>query len=363
MMIRTLPGTISCRMSSLLWLSLFLSLLACTTAQSNSSSSCTLCFDGSDPNLDGTIGETSCATIATAIQQTPSTDSLCPATQLQGFLYCDCPSFPDAFCALCTIPAAGEPYVPIPPEYRDLMLPGTDGITCGAAEFAESCVDDGSSDAATFCGCAGSAPRNSDCGVCGTNATADDVQQAARLLPPLFTTSCASLDRELGISDGDATCMVDERTSDIPVDVPAYCACPNNTAANHTTACPTTGLCGNFSVRNPSATIGNATTTSITCQDLATAWTYITDASYCTELSSAYATLCCEEENTAPTPTAPTAPTPVMTGPTAANVPGAPTPTSNSKNETSAATNRGTEASTVLIAVSAGGWLVRHAIF
>jgi hypothetical protein len=277
--------------------------------------SCTLCFDGSDPNLDAMIGETSCNTIATAIQQTPADDPRCPQTQVQGFLHCDCPALPDSVCSLCPV---GVNYTPIAPEYRDLMLPGggSNGITCGDAEFpsrddAAGLCDFLSADDASFCGCAGAAARN-DCFLCGPNTTTDDIAYRNRLLPPDFTTSCASLDRQWGL-----TCTewaFNDWTADRPIAVSAYCGCPQSDG-NVTSVCTNGGGCGNAGalLSNATISIGNATTT-ITCRDWDTMLRqYITDAAYCETLSSEYASVCCQALVNPSPPSAVPAPTPAVT--------------------------------------------------
>jgi hypothetical protein len=297
-----------------------LSLLLILFVDRSDAQSCTLCFDGSNPNLDAMIGETSCSTIATAIQQTPADDPRCQQIQVQGFIYCGCPSLPDTVCSMCTV-TQGVAYVPIAQEYRSLILPGSDGITCGAAEFPslDSGLCDNITGYASFCGCSGASSRN-DCFLCGPNTTTDDIGNMNRLLPPTFTTSCASLDRQLGTLEQCTDSALGNLTADIPISVLDYCGCPNS--SNVTSAC-TNGLCGNVEgalKSNATVKIGNST--SITCLDLDMVRSYITDASYCETLSSEYASVCCNDQGN--TPSAP-APTPA-TGPTA-NVP-APTESS-----------------------------------
>jgi hypothetical protein len=288
----------------LLLLVLVLCVVPRTTAQNNDSAACTLCVDGSEPNLDAVLGVTSCSIIASALLQTPSTDDICLMTQTQGFIYCDCPTFPDTFCSMCNTgqTTSAASYVPIPQQYRSLIIPGTDDITCGQAEFLSK--DTGLcnvvQDAASFCGCAGTT-RN-DCYLCDTATATDNMMYSDRLLPPSFTVSCAALDRELGSSSECSANTLDAFITDIPVAVQEYCGCPSNSSNVTVPMVCTSGICGNSqAVRNPNATVMIGNTTKMTCQDLEIATNFITNETYCTSLLSTQAeSICCVDSMNIP---------------------------------------------------------------
>jgi hypothetical protein len=64
-------------------------------------SQCTLCEDGS-AITGGMIGMTPCADIDSVIGATDPTSTTCIDVQLQGYLNCGCPTYPDVFCAMCS---------------------------------------------------------------------------------------------------------------------------------------------------------------------------------------------------------------------------------------------------------------------
>jgi hypothetical protein len=289
---------------------------------------CTLCADGSVPNFDATIGETSCRTIANAISQTPANSELCVMTQLQGYIYCNCPTYPsDTYCSLCagdltatptnaTIDdGAGEYYYNrIPTQNRDNIIPDTN-LTCGEAEFSEivkssipnssppSCTSRFPDSAAEYCGCISRTKKT--CFLC-SDATNTSMLHTNRFLPPLFTTSCGSLDRSIGllVSDNNDECSGTNTTigalfQTIPVAVQEYCGCSSD--LNVSQPLDTCNICnGTQSVRNPNATITMNNNVNdeirISCADLEIVSRYITNDTYCTSVLTQYESVCCSNE-------------------------------------------------------------------
>ena len=302
---------------------------------------CTLCADGSVANFDATIGETSCGTIANAISQTPANSELCVMTQLQGYIYCNCPTYPtDTYCSLCTNDniatsddenAVGDFYYnPIPTQNRNMIIPNTN-LTCGEAEFIQKETTNNNitgnssscttilpeNSAAEYCGCTEMTKRT--CFLCdkpedNTNVTTS-MLYLNRLLPPLFTTSCGSLDRSIGLivpennneCHGGTNTTIDALLDTIPVPVQEYCGCISSSSSfNISQPLDTCHICnGTQSVRNPNATItipknddGDNDGVQVTCADLELVTTYITNATtYCTTLSQQYERICCSTED------------------------------------------------------------------
>lgn len=298
---------------------------------------CTLCADGSAPNFDASIGGTSCGAIANAISQTPANSELCTMTQLQGYIFCNCPTFPtESYCSLCTnyttttsdFNAEEYYYNPIPTQNRNKIIPDTN-LTCGEAEFIKTATTNNHStnntssscstilpdSTAEYCGCTEMTKRT--CYLCNEDDTNTSMLYVDRLLPPLFTTTCGSFDRSIGlipIESDTNECSGTNTTigallQSIPVPVTEYCGCYSSlNVSQPPNSC---NICnGTQSVRNPEATIiinhnGNDDDDDndgvrITCAELEVATTYVTNETYCTIVSKQYETVCCSE-SVAPT--------------------------------------------------------------
>jgi hypothetical protein len=313
-------------------------------AQEDNNNGCTLCVDGSIPNYDAMIGETSCRTIANAIQQTPSTSNVCTMTQLQGYIYCNCPSYPtDTYCSLCTTTSTTTNdnnnntvnddvyYQPIPRQYRNKVLTSTLPITsnnngtttCGDIEFVmkNTTSDDNGfctslqQEYSEYCGCIGTTPKN--CYLCNTNNNSnnensndENMLYINRLLPPYYTTSCGSFDRSLGLLSDCTT--INDYIDTIPVPIQEYCGCSllditNSTASNTTPpgVCVPDTLCGNGqTIHNPNTTISlNENTINnvvVSCSELELVYEYTTNTTYCTELITQYSDICCSNTTSIP---------------------------------------------------------------
>lgn len=337
-----------------------------------SSGGCTLCADGSVPNLYASIGETSCQTIAEAITYTPANSSLCTMTQLQGYIHCYCPTYPtDTYCSMCptTISAttttttdAQYYYTPIPKQNRNKIIPfltvNTTTITtasnrtCGEVEFVERtttitansnelCSMIQQDSVTEYCGCVGVTKQT--CNLCNNDDMDDDddntnnhtMMFSHRLLPPSFTTSCASLDRSLATVQSSKECatitkddtLFNERfdsssTTQLSLlsSVHDYCGCTDNGNGNGSSSnvsipklCQD-GLCssanGQGLLRNPNTAImipnsRSRTTNTMTCSDLDIAIKFIQNETYCEELRSItdYQLVCCTSTDSFTPPT------------------------------------------------------------
>lgn len=133
-------------MTWLLRFALFLSLLLAKRAQSQ----CTLCTGGTSFNVSGTIGSLTCSQVAAVINSTAPSSPICYQTQLKGYLWCSCASFPTSFfCSMC---ANGVSNISNP----DLQIPSLNNATCQESLFAnqtDRSQCEAIANAATECGC------------------------------------------------------------------------------------------------------------------------------------------------------------------------------------------------------------------
>jgi hypothetical protein len=293
---------------------------------------CTLCADGSIPNFEASIGETSCRTIANAVSQTPSTTDLCVMAQLQGYIYCSCPTYPsDSYCSLCDTATEDTEndeyfYNPLSRQNRKKIIPDSN-LTCGEVEFVkkESNTNGNASSSlstcpaaattvatAEYCGCVETTKRS--CSLCNNDSTGSSTMlYQNRLLPPFFTSTCGSLDTYIGseFTECDTTVYAD-LIEGIPLSIQDYCGCAGSTdngSRNITLplAC-TDGICGNGQgVRYPNATtriqsssIGESDSNVdvvMSCAELETVTKSVTNTTYCSTLltkqAPQYQSVCC----------------------------------------------------------------------
>jgi hypothetical protein len=255
--------------------------------QQQQGSGCTLCADGSPPTPGASLGGTDCGLINDSVGMTPADSGDCLDIQLQGYAYCGCPTIPDSYCTMCDYEETG--YVALPSQFTNLVLPGTTDLKCSDAEFiprqggALSCA--AVRDAAYYCGCVGAdQPANtSSCFLCGADHAGATVNN--RLLPPLFTETCAARDREIGTLS-ECTNIEDDYVQ--LINVTSYCGCLTDTEVEPIGTCPLCGA-GNDMV-NPNAFLfGGA----IKCRQLETVASYVIDADYCSTLQGEANETCC----------------------------------------------------------------------
>lgn len=200
---------------------------------------------------------------------TPAADSTCTLLQVEAYKYCQCPTLPEGHCQLCEY--TNDEYLPL--EFPNLDIPDS-ANNCSQLEFKgfPPCIQD---DAVRwFCGCPNTV-RPNDCRLCNA------LQNGPLPLPPLFSKTCQALDREGALLDS-----CDALTAGLPTgfDVEGYCGCSDNPAVG---SCP---ICGQgVPILNPNAIVQN----NFKCSQLE-AMAGFADATYCSELQSNYATLCCE---------------------------------------------------------------------
>jgi hypothetical protein len=255
-------------------------------AQQQGSGGCTLCADGSTPTAGASLGGTDCGLINDSIGMTPADSADCLDIQLQGYAYCGCPTIPDSYCTMCDYDESG--FVALPSQFENLIVPGTTDLRCGDAEFMPrkggtlSCA--AVRDAAYYCGCVGAEtpPTTPTCFLCG----ADHANAAVntRLLPPLFTETCAARDREIGTL---TECTNNEDDYVQLINVTSYCGCITD-AAEPIGQCPLCGA-GNDLVNANAFIFGGA----IKCRQLETVASYVIDADYCSTLQSEANETCC----------------------------------------------------------------------
>lgn len=310
-----------------------------------SGSQCTLCADGSAPAAGAKLGGVSCSAIAATLSNsTPANSTICAMLQAHAFQYCGCPTYPSSFCSMCDY-SSGQPYVALPKKLQSYPVPGTN-MTCAEAALVPK---DGSSNmcsliqaSAWYCGCPNTT-RSSSCPLCTSasilaNGTTVPTPND-RPFPPFFNTTCAQVDRALGVSCSNNAIL---NSISGTVDVQAYCGC---TASNTTTSGNCT-VCGpGVSVLNPKAVIVQGANAKLTCADLSKATALVTSETACAGVLSAFqnATLsatCCQPlpPTMSPTGTPPTiVPVVMATTPTVAGGNPAPTVAAAPTAQTSAA--------------------------
>jgi len=77
-------------------------LLALTLLGAIDAQNCTLCEDGSEPNLLGMIGSGTCEEVYNSLGSVniPRDSNDCRVLQVQGYINCDCPTYPDVYCSV-----------------------------------------------------------------------------------------------------------------------------------------------------------------------------------------------------------------------------------------------------------------------
>ena len=264
---------------------------------------CTVCLDGSTPN--GVFGNTDCALIAEYIGMTPETDAECTMTRLEGFQDCECPTFPDAYCSMCSYPEEDSAYEPLSRAHRGQSVPIFNDLTCEEAEFllSDNAFCDSLSQAAWFCGC----PNNTaseivrgDCYLC-----TDEREPNERKLPPTFEKNCREIDREGGLyynADGSCEDVLLGQEVATQIDYETYCACVDSE-----TPVDTCSLCGaNATLLNPDGVV--VAGTGMTCTEMETLTRFVLDGDYCMSLQTDHAQFCCNVPQ--PTTEAPVTPFP-----------------------------------------------------
>jgi hypothetical protein len=297
---------------------------------------CTLCANGSPPTEGASLGGTDCSLINDSIGMTPADSADCLEIQLQGYANCGCPTIPDSYCTMCDYEKSG--FVALPSQFTNLVVPGTTDLRCGDAEFiprqggALSCS--ALRDAAYFCGCVSAEePSNTPtCFLCGADNAAAVVNN--RLLPPLFTETCAAKDREIGTLS-ECTNIEDDYVQ--LINVTSYCGCHTD-AAEPVGQCPLCGA-GNDLVNANAFLFGGA----IKCRQLETVASYVIDADYCSTLQGEANETCCtmtmppsvapsRQRNAEPTPSTIPDNEPVLSNDTASSNETTPSPTAAPRN-------------------------------
>lgn len=163
--------------------------------------SCTLCADGSPPNLNGVlIDGTSCNDIKIAAdEKLPSPDEECVMLQALGFQFCDCPTPPPLPEDACTICPDGA--MISDPDIEVIGL----NTTCGSAEIITN-IFLGPSAACDFlplfeyyCGCSEVQPS---CTACPNGSTVSN----PNVLIPNVDVSCGFADLVASLSPNHTIC-------------------------------------------------------------------------------------------------------------------------------------------------------------
>lgn len=283
--------------------------------QEETGGTCTICVGGETPT--GSFGGgNDCEYFVDAAARLSTDNALCTQLRAQGYLYCNCTSYPENLCPMCV----GNEKQVLPAAYSEYIIPQlnkeTEPVTCAKAQFI---ANDGSNcdivqQAAWYCGCA-NAER-------GNLYLCEDpsVEPNERLLPPDFQVSCQQLNRQGGLyynTSMDSSILTANLTM---LDVQGYCACQESEPANSCSVCE--------EIVYPDLTLEPG----FTCSDLAFMATYVTDDTYCQSLVAEYEGRCCNVRNTSTTTTLLS---PTLSPTESSGADAAPSPTSATPVETS----------------------------
>lgn len=241
-------------------------------------SKCTLCYDGSPPDLSlssQALGW-SCSDLKSFADILMAGEQECLELQIVGFQDCACPTYPNGYCTLCP---GGFSDIPD----RSLSVPSTTNLTCGDILFVQrSLLTNGCQDLAPYrqrCGC----PANAQCKFC---ADGSQPSNADRVLPYLTvgqqTTTCGEIAAKAFGSPADK--CNDVIVPPVAVNAQGYCGCPNTFPSRLCSLCPS-------GIVNPDIVVPQ--TGGLTCSEMDTYLSYITDANSCQAIASK-SQVCCE---------------------------------------------------------------------
>ena len=247
---------------------------------------CTLCYDGSEPDMS--LSSESLGWSCTDLQLfadilTPNEDD-CVELQIAGFQDCNCPTYPPGFCTLCP---GGFSDIPD----RSVSVPSTTNLTCGDILFVEeSLLANGCQDLAPYrerCGC----PIEAECTFC---ADGSDPRNRDRVIPYL---SVAGQDPvTCGENAAKAFSAPADRCNDytvapVAVNPQGYCGCPGTFPSNLCSLCP------NGQVVNSDIVVPQ--TGGLTCSEMETYLSYITDEDACRTIAET-SHVCCRQLDECP---------------------------------------------------------------
>jgi hypothetical protein len=126
-------------------------------------SQCTLCEDGSEVDPEGTIsGMLTCTVLAgVLVGDTATNSTTCIDAQLQGYLFCGCPTYPDVFCAMCSGGAT---------DITAKQKIAFTNQTCAEVLFVKEAELDSCADITQYeslCGCPNAPAAPATCSLCG----------------------------------------------------------------------------------------------------------------------------------------------------------------------------------------------------
>ena len=237
---------------------------------------CTICQDGSTPS--GAFGDVDCLEYQSDLATIDATNPLCTEFQVQGYRNCNCPTFPsDQYCSLCN-----DGFYQIPNENRRVPL-----LEKTCSEILFTSVDSGDCDtnaaAAYYCGCP-NAVKNTDCDFCSDGELIAR-QYRNRKVPPTFEYRCIDMEEATSLV-GSADDCSNLGSSDLPVDLKAYCGCDVVTTKPTDCRLCAAGETVLEEVR-PDDMAGQS------CGDIATMALFVTDTEYCASSIEPLQSVCC----------------------------------------------------------------------
>lgn len=232
---------------------------------------CTLCADGSAPNLslESDSLQWTCSNLAVFADILIAGEQECIDLQFAGFWDCECPTYPENYCTLCP---GGSNEITNP----DFIVPSNANLTCRQILYVDENRLDSCEELAPFrsmCGC----PTDVQCSFCtdGTVPTFGD-----RIIPYLTTSenpvTCAS-NAAKAFSAPPATCE-DYTIAPVPVNGQAYCGCQGTAPLDLCTLCPE-----GTTLVNPELDIPR---TGLNCREMQEYLRYVTEEESCNAIAS-----------------------------------------------------------------------------
>jgi hypothetical protein len=247
---------------------------------------CTLCADGSDPDMSLMSADLgwSCTDLSQFASILKAGDTECTDLQIVGFQDCACPTYPTGFCSLCP---GGFSDIPD----KTVTVPSTTNLTCGDILFvAESVLQGGCEDLAPYrerCGC----PTDVACNFCADGTTPAN---SDRILPYLTrngqTTTCAQ--QTSNAFSAPAELCNEVVVAPVAVNAQGFCGCQGTFPSNLCTLCP-----GGAAATNPDLVVPQSG--GLSCTQMEDYLSYITDEASCQLIADSSA-VCCRPVESCP---------------------------------------------------------------
>jgi hypothetical protein len=267
----------------LLWIAIFHAVVQVVNGQDP----CTLCADGSDPDMNLSSEELgwNCWDLNSFASILQNGDAECTELQIVGFQDCACPTFPAGFCTLCP---GGFSDIPD----KSVTVPSTNNLTCGDILFVETALlQNGCDDLAPYrerCGC----PAEAECTYCADGTMP---MYADRKIPYLSTPgSEVTCSGQASLAFSATADQCDGFTvAPVAVNGQGYCGCQGTFPSNLCSLCP-----AGTDVENPDVVLPGSG--GMTCLEMEEYVRYITDEAACHAIADSAQQVCCEPMESCP---------------------------------------------------------------